>query len=51
VIDFGKALTAMATPFSQDGGVDDGVAEALADYLINHGSDGLVICGTTGRSS
>lgn len=47
---FGKVLTAMVTPFSQDGQVDYGVAEALADHLINHGSDGLVICGTTGES-
>ena len=47
---FGKVLTAMVTPFSQNGEVDYGVAEALADHLINHGSDGLVICGTTGES-
>jgi 4-hydroxy-tetrahydrodipicolinate synthase len=50
VIYFGKVLTAMVTPFSQDGEVDYGVAEALADHLVSHGSDGLVICGTTGES-
>jgi len=50
VIYFGKVLTAMVTPFSQDGEVDYGVAEALANHLVSHGSDGLVICGTTGES-
>ncbi len=47
---FGKVLTAMITPFSPDGLVDYGVVEHLADYLVNHGSDGLVVCGTTGES-
>ncbi|XGB43775.1 MAG: 4-hydroxy-tetrahydrodipicolinate synthase [Nodosilinea sp. LVE1205-7] len=47
---FGKVLTAMITPFSPDGLVDYGVVEKLADYLVNHGSDGLVVCGTTGES-
>ncbi|MEO1067823.1 MAG: 4-hydroxy-tetrahydrodipicolinate synthase [Cyanobacteria bacterium J06638_6] len=47
---FGKVLTAMVTPFSEDGSVDYAVAERLADYLINNGSDGLVVCGTTGES-
>ncbi len=50
MIYFGKVLTAMVTPFSQDGEVDYGVAEALANHLVSHGSDGLVICGTTGES-
>jgi 4-hydroxy-tetrahydrodipicolinate synthase len=40
----------MVTPFSQDGAVDYAVAERLADHLVNHGSDGLVVCGTTGES-
>ncbi|MBD2651961.1 4-hydroxy-tetrahydrodipicolinate synthase [Synechocystis sp. FACHB-383] len=47
---FGSVLTAMVTPFNADGGVDYGVAEKLADHLITHGSDGLVVCGTTGES-
>lgn len=47
---FGPVLTAMVTPFNADGGVDYGVAEKLADHLITHGSDGLVVCGTTGES-
>jgi 4-hydroxy-tetrahydrodipicolinate synthase len=47
---FGPVLTAMVTPFNGDGEVDYGVAEKLADHLISHGSDGLVVCGTTGES-
>ncbi|PSN20202.1 4-hydroxy-tetrahydrodipicolinate synthase [filamentous cyanobacterium CCP5] len=47
---FGRVLTAMVTPFKPDGDVDYAVAEELADYLVNHGSDGLVVCGTTGES-
>jgi 4-hydroxy-tetrahydrodipicolinate synthase len=42
-------LTAMATPFDEDGAVDlDGVRR-LAAYLVEHGSHGLVIAGTTGE--
>jgi 4-hydroxy-tetrahydrodipicolinate synthase len=40
----------MVTPFNQDGQVDYAVAEQLAEYLVAHGSDGLVLCGTTGES-
>jgi 4-hydroxy-tetrahydrodipicolinate synthase len=40
----------MVTPFRQDGQVDYAVAEQLAEYLVTHGSDGLVLCGTTGES-
>jgi 4-hydroxy-tetrahydrodipicolinate synthase len=47
---FGRVLTAMVTPFNEDNSVNYGLAEKLADYLINNGSDGLVICGTTGES-
>ncbi len=47
---FGRVLTAMVTPFSEDGSVDYAVAERLADHLVNNGSDGLVVCGTTGES-
>jgi len=50
VTSFGQVLTAMVTPFKADGSVNYDVAEALADHLIQHGSDGLVICGTTGES-
>ena len=47
---FGKVITAMVTPFAEDGSVDYAVAEKLAVHLVNNGSDGLVICGTTGES-
>lgn len=47
---FGEVLTAMVTPFSKDGSLDLAAARSLASYLIDHGSDGLVVCGTTGES-
>lgn len=47
---FGRVLTAMVTPFDESGKVNYAVAEKLATYLVTHGSDGLVICGTTGES-
>jgi 4-hydroxy-tetrahydrodipicolinate synthase len=40
----------MITPFTTDGSVNYSEAEKLADYLINHGSDSIVVCGTTGES-
>ena len=50
VVDFGRVLTAMITPFKEDGSVNYGIAEQLATYLAEHGTDTLVICGTTGES-
>ena len=47
---FGRVLTAMVTPFKEDGCVNYPVAEKLAAYLTDHGSDGIVVCGTTGES-
>jgi len=47
---FGRVLTAMVTPFTPAGGVDLELAARLATHLVDHGSDGLVICGTTGES-
>ena len=47
---FGRIITAMITPFHSDGTVNYAVAEQLADYLANNGSDGIVVCGTTGES-
>ncbi|MCT0248655.1 4-hydroxy-tetrahydrodipicolinate synthase [Synechococcus sp. CS-205] len=47
---FGRVLTAMVTPFSADGAVDLDLAARLAQHLVDHGSDGLVLCGTTGES-
>jgi 4-hydroxy-tetrahydrodipicolinate synthase len=42
-------LTAMATPFDADGKVDEGAARRLAAYLLEHGSHGLVLAGSTGE--
>ena len=47
---FGKILTAMVTPFKKDGKVDYELAVKLANYIIENGSDGIVLCGTTGES-
>jgi len=47
---FGRVLTAMVTPFTPDGQVDYALAERLAVHLVAHGSDGLVVAGTTGES-
>lgn len=47
---FGRVITAMVTPFDAEGAVDLEQAARLADHLVRHGSDGLVICGTTGES-
>jgi 4-hydroxy-tetrahydrodipicolinate synthase len=47
---FGKVIVAMVTPFKEDGSVNYEVAEKLAVHLVDHGNDGLVICGTTGES-
>jgi len=49
--DLGSILTAMVTPFDADGNVDEEAAVALMHHLVEHGSDGLVICGTTGEAS
>jgi 4-hydroxy-tetrahydrodipicolinate synthase len=47
----GTILTAMVTPFDDRGRVDKEAAVALMHHLIDHGSDGLVICGTTGEAA
>src|SRR4029078_5850285 len=47
---FGRMLTAMATAFTDDGAVDlDGTA-TIAQHLVEHGHDGVVVSGTTGES-
>ncbi len=43
-------LTAMVTPFDAAGEVDLKGARSLAAHLVEHGSNGLVVCGTTGES-
>jgi 4-hydroxy-tetrahydrodipicolinate synthase len=47
---FGRVLTAMITPFTDQGGLDYDRIWSLARYLTDHGSDGLVVTGTTGES-
>jgi 4-hydroxy-tetrahydrodipicolinate synthase len=48
---FGAVVTAMVTPFDDQGGLDLDAAAALARWLTEHGSDGLVVAGTTGEGS
>ena len=50
MVDFGRVLTAMITPFKKDGSVDFAIAEQLAAHLADQGTDTLVVCGTTGES-
>ena len=47
---FGRVLTAMVTPFDDNGALDLDAARALARWLVAHGNDGLVIAGTTGEA-
>jgi 4-hydroxy-tetrahydrodipicolinate synthase len=47
---FGRVLTAMVTPFHDDGALDLDGAVHLARWLVDHGSDGLVLAGTTGEA-
>jgi 4-hydroxy-tetrahydrodipicolinate synthase len=46
----GEVLTAIVTPFRADGSVDYDGFRALAEHLVDNGSDGLVVCGTTGEA-
>ena len=50
VVDFGRVITAMVTPFHKDGSVNYAQAKKLARHLVESGSDGLVVAGTTGES-
>jgi 4-hydroxy-tetrahydrodipicolinate synthase len=47
----GAILTAMVTPFDARLRVDEAAAVALMHHLADHGSDGLVVCGTTGEAA
>lgn len=46
---FGRLLTAMVTPFDADGKLDAKRAGELAHYLLDNGTDALIVCGTTGE--
>ncbi|MBW4576434.1 MAG: 4-hydroxy-tetrahydrodipicolinate synthase [Aphanothece sp. CMT-3BRIN-NPC111] len=50
MVNFGRVITAMVTPFKEDGSVNYEVAERLAAHLAENGTDGIVVCGTTGES-
>jgi 4-hydroxy-tetrahydrodipicolinate synthase len=47
---FGAVLTAMVTPFDENGALDLDGAAALARWLVDQGNDGLVVAGTTGEA-
>ena len=47
----GAILTAMVTPFDARGAVDEPAARRLMRHLVDHGSDGVVVVGTTGESA
>ena len=47
---FGRVLTAMVTPFAEDGALDLDGAARLARWLVDNGNEGLVVAGTTGES-
>ncbi|RBW69898.1 4-hydroxy-tetrahydrodipicolinate synthase [Bacillus taeanensis] len=49
-MNFGQLLTAMVTPFTPSGKIDFDQTTALVKYLIDQGTDGLVVAGTTGES-
>jgi 4-hydroxy-tetrahydrodipicolinate synthase len=48
---FGSVITAMVTPFKDDGTLDLDQAQELVRWLLDHGSDGLVIAGSTGEAA
>jgi 4-hydroxy-tetrahydrodipicolinate synthase len=50
-VTFSGILTAMVTPFDADGGLAEEPAAHLVGHLLAHGSDGLVLTGTTGEAS
>lgn len=49
-MNFGKVITAMVTPFDQNGEVDFSATEQLVEHLIKNGTDTVVVSGTTGES-
>ena len=46
----GNVLTAIVTPFREDGSIDFDAFQKLARHLVENGSDGVVVAGTTGES-
>ena len=50
MISFGKVVTAMVTPFDYKGNIDFAKTTQLVNYLIENGTDSIVVAGTTGES-
>lgn len=50
MISFGKVITAMVTPFDHKGNIDFAKTTQLVNYLIENGTDSIVVSGTTGES-
>ena len=46
----GEVLTAVVTPFRENGSIDIDGFRALCDHLLDNGSDGIVVTGTTGEA-
>jgi 4-hydroxy-tetrahydrodipicolinate synthase len=49
-MNFGKILTAMVTPFHENGEINYEETTKLVNYLLDHGTEGIVVAGTTGES-
>jgi 4-hydroxy-tetrahydrodipicolinate synthase len=50
LVQFGKIVTAMVTPFDRKGNIDFAKTTKLVNYLLENGTDSLVVAGTTGES-
>ena len=50
MISFGRVVTAMVTPFDHKGNIDFVKTTQLVNYLIDNGTDSIVVAGTTGES-
>ncbi len=51
MLELGSILTAIVTPFGEDGAVDEQAFVDLMHHLAGEGSDGFVVCGTTGEAA
>lgn len=49
-MNFGQILTAMVTPFNQNGEIDYNATRNLVNHLLANGTEGIVVAGTTGES-
>jgi len=50
-VQLGAVLTPMVTPFDARGRIDEEATSRLVRHLLDHGSDGIVVCGTTGEAA